>query len=131
MKQVMPVEVWQGGKSGYMARLFFSNSTLTYLQRLRVIVFLHGNGTSSSDIEALIYHRLRDKSAHMHMRSLLQTLNQNRAPANWHYYDVNRVHKCKMNGETYHDEYYTFQESISEFDVKVYRHFQRTGSYLL
>ncbi len=129
MKQVIPVSEWQGGRTGRTAQLFFGDKFLTYTQRLSMMVFLYGNGTTCDDITALIHHRLRDKSAHLHVYNTLQTLRKNIAPSNWHYYDVHRGHKCRLDGETYHDACYSKQEEVSTHEDDLNRAYRQTGSY--
>ena len=66
--------------------MLFSNKKLKYTDRFKMCCLLYGNGCSEADTYTLLKHRLRDTSAHRHVRSVLASIHLNRSK--WHYYDV-------------------------------------------
>ena len=83
-RHFMPFRIWPVR----FFHIFFRGTTLTYSERFGMACFLLGNGVCREDAWTLLEHRLRDKAAKMHMRSLFSTIMRGDRDHTWTYYNV-------------------------------------------
>ena len=81
----MPFFLWPSYMQTLVQRL-----NLQYHQRFVVVCFLMGNGCPPKQVRQFFKDgRLRDNSAHMHIESLIKTIQENTKIKKWYYYDIN------------------------------------------
>ena len=132
LDKFIPYESWQGGETGQTARLMRSNASLNYRQRLHMMIFLAGNGVSHADINTLLSHRMRDRSAKMHLKSTLNAISLGAHPDKWHFFNVHLQMKTYLKHPTRAvdgDAYYTRQKLVNGWDAFCQHHLRTTGSY--
>ena len=131
LDKFIPYESWQGGENGQTVRLMRSNCLLNYRQRLHMMIFLAGNGVSNADIKSLLYHRMRDQSAKIHLRSTLDAISRGSHPDRWHFFNVHLQMKTYLKQPTraVDDGYYGRRKLVNEWDAFCQQHLRKTGSY--
>lgn len=79
-------------------RVFVSKNFLTYNQRMTMVCFFYGNGCPNDFIHILLHKRLRDRSALIHIDSLISSIESKKFDHLWYYYNVHHGDYFFLNG---------------------------------
>ena len=84
MKAFLPMDNWPQP----MLRLFFGAQTLSWMQRLRLITFLVGNGYPIDALHTVMAHRMRTSAATIHANHVTRDILSGRYDRTWFYFNV-------------------------------------------
>lgn len=84
MKVFLPMDNWPQP----MLRLFFGAQTLSWMQRLRLITFLVGNGYPIDALHTVMAHRMRTSAATIHANHVTRDILSGRYDRTWFYFNV-------------------------------------------
>jgi hypothetical protein len=94
INQVSPVEMWPSD----ILDLMKNGLTLTIGERTKLVCFLFGNGSNADDIRVMLHHKLRDESARVHVKTLLQDVLLDTKKQQLYYFDVDAGDYLYMAG---------------------------------
>ena len=104
---VCPYSIWPKR----IGNLLTKTSHLNRSQRIQSVCFLYGNGiTNKKHIFCILQNKLRDKSAFIHVGSVINDLEKGSYDSIWTYYNVNEKCLLYMNGKI----------SLKQADINTY-----------
>lgn len=104
-----------------MRDIFFGELTLLRGERVRILAFLYGNGADANDLLYLVGHRLRDKSAFLHVKSTIQYMQTEEGKKKLYYYDTNICDVRKLCGDPHGAAVCSFKRKLHSFNEYVSR----------
>lgn len=109
---VCPIFLWPNN----MIQMIIKSKHLNRSSRIKSVCFLFGNGISSkSDIIFILNNKLRDRSAVMHIYSIINDIINGTYDSSWTYYNVNEKCMLYLNGKICYKE----QKKISTTNLKI------------
>lgn len=107
-----PIDTWPK----YFKDKIASSNYLNRSERMQTVCFFYGNGiTDLETIIRMIRHKLRDRSAFAHVKSIVQDLQTTNYDDKWTYYNTNEKCMLYMNGSIAVDA----QAKLNVFDLKM------------